>query len=242
MHRVQRDLELEDVRLDARLGVGSAERSGARTRHAVAGERAQVEPHRAVGDPLEVVCELLGQRRLARPPHLGEAGQAGPDDEPLPVRGQLARRAPRRSAAGSAAGRRGSCRRAGRSRAAGARRAGSRAASGRAASSRRACAARAPRRGRARAALRAGAQRAELEHREDAPAPADALAAVEERPPARRRAIASASEQRRAGARAAGRRAERTTSSARSSRSTRRSPSPGEAVEAGDERLLGRAA
>ena len=50
---------------------------------------AQVEPHRAVGDPFEVVGELLGHRRLVAAPHLREAGQAGSHDEPLPVRGQV---------------------------------------------------------------------------------------------------------------------------------------------------------
>ena len=61
--------------------------------HAEAGDddRAQVEPHGAVGDPLEVVRELLGHRRLVAAPHLREAGQPGPDDEPLPVRGQVVR-------------------------------------------------------------------------------------------------------------------------------------------------------
>ena len=48
-------------------------------------ERAEVERHRAVGDPFEVVGELLGHRRLVAAAHLGEAGQSGPDDEPLPV-------------------------------------------------------------------------------------------------------------------------------------------------------------
>ena len=61
--------------------------------HAPAGldERAQVEPHRAVGDPLEVVRELLGHRGLVAAAHLREAGQPGPDDEPLPVAGQVGR-------------------------------------------------------------------------------------------------------------------------------------------------------
>src|SRR5206468_3588127 len=52
-------------------------------------EGAQVEPERAVRDPLEVVRELLAHRRLVAAPHLGEAGQPGPDNEALPVRGQL---------------------------------------------------------------------------------------------------------------------------------------------------------
>src|SRR6266487_2730687 len=52
-------------------------------------ERAEVERYRAVGDPLEVVGELLRHRRLVASPYLGEAGQTGADDEPLPVCGQL---------------------------------------------------------------------------------------------------------------------------------------------------------
>src|SRR6186997_1807613 len=54
-------------------------------------ERAQVERHGAVGDPLEVVRELLGHRGLVAAPHLREAGQARAHDEPLPVSRQLAR-------------------------------------------------------------------------------------------------------------------------------------------------------
>ena len=53
-------------------------------------DRAQVQAHRSVGDPLEVVRELLRHRGLVAAPVLGEPGQAGPDDEPLPVRRQLA--------------------------------------------------------------------------------------------------------------------------------------------------------
>src|SRR5512133_721949 len=49
------------------------------------GERAQVEGDRAVGDPLEVVSELLGHRGLVPAAHLGKAGQPGANDEPLPV-------------------------------------------------------------------------------------------------------------------------------------------------------------
>src|SRR3954447_11833318 len=55
------------------------------------GQRAQVERHRAVGDPLQVVRELLGHRRLVAAPHLREAGQTRADDKPLPVRRQLGR-------------------------------------------------------------------------------------------------------------------------------------------------------
>ncbi len=47
---------------------------------------AQVQPDGAVGDPLEVMGELLGHRRLVAVAHLGESGQAGAHDEPLPVR------------------------------------------------------------------------------------------------------------------------------------------------------------
>jgi len=53
-------------------------------------ERAQVERHRPVGDPFQVVGELLGHRGLVAVPHLREAGEPGPDDEPLPVGGKLA--------------------------------------------------------------------------------------------------------------------------------------------------------
>ena len=62
--------------------------------HAPSGrdDRAEVEPDGAVGDPLEVVRELLRHRRLVAAAHLREAGQAGPDDEPLPVRRQLVRK------------------------------------------------------------------------------------------------------------------------------------------------------
>ena len=54
-------------------------------------ERPQVQRHRTVGDPLEVVRELLGHRGLVAAPHLREAGQPGPHHEPLPVGGQLVR-------------------------------------------------------------------------------------------------------------------------------------------------------
>src|SRR5690349_21625605 len=53
-------------------------------------QRSQVERHRAVGDPLEVVRELLGHRGLIAVADLGEAGEAGADDEALPVGRQLA--------------------------------------------------------------------------------------------------------------------------------------------------------
>src|SRR6187551_3705379 len=49
------------------------------------GDDPQVEADRAVRDPLEVVRELLRPGRLASHPRLREAGQAGADDEPLPV-------------------------------------------------------------------------------------------------------------------------------------------------------------
>src|SRR4051794_26455386 len=49
------------------------------------GEHPHVQVHRAVGDVLEVVRELLGPGVLARDAHLREAGHAGPHDQPLPV-------------------------------------------------------------------------------------------------------------------------------------------------------------
>jgi hypothetical protein len=52
-------------------------------------EGAQVETDRPVGDPFEVVRQLLGHRRFVAAAHLREAGQARTDDEPLPVRRQL---------------------------------------------------------------------------------------------------------------------------------------------------------
>src|SRR5919206_3309772 len=55
------------------------------------GERAEVERDRAVGDPLQVVGQLLRHRGLVAAAHLGEAGQARADDEALPVRWQLRR-------------------------------------------------------------------------------------------------------------------------------------------------------
>src|SRR4051812_48382107 len=48
-------------------------------------DQAQVQADGAVGEPLEVVGELLGPRHVARHPQLREAGQPRPDDEPLPV-------------------------------------------------------------------------------------------------------------------------------------------------------------
>src|SRR5437764_947204 len=50
---------------------------------------AQVEPDRAIGDPFEIVRELLGHRRLVAPSHLREARQARRHDEPLPVRRKI---------------------------------------------------------------------------------------------------------------------------------------------------------
>src|ERR687895_2620192 len=52
-------------------------------------EGAQIEPHRAIGDPLEIVRQLLGHRRLVAAADLREAGQAGTDDQSLPVRRQV---------------------------------------------------------------------------------------------------------------------------------------------------------
>src|SRR6266516_3445576 len=54
-------------------------------------QRADVQRHRAVGDPLHVMGELLGHRGLVAAAHLGEAGQARAHDEPLPVGGELTR-------------------------------------------------------------------------------------------------------------------------------------------------------
>src|SRR5919197_4715635 len=51
---------------------------------------AEVEAERAVGDPLEVVRELLGPAHLARKAQLREPRNAGPDHEPLPVGRDLA--------------------------------------------------------------------------------------------------------------------------------------------------------
>src|SRR5512133_234106 len=55
------------------------------------GEGAEVERDGAVGDPLEVVGELLGHRGLVAAAYLGEAGQAGAHNEALPVRRDLGR-------------------------------------------------------------------------------------------------------------------------------------------------------
>src|SRR5262245_24222349 len=52
-------------------------------------QRAQVEPHRAVGDPLDVVRELLRHRRLIAAADLREPREPGPNHESLPVGGQL---------------------------------------------------------------------------------------------------------------------------------------------------------
>src|SRR4051812_25894734 len=49
------------------------------------GDHEHVEVHRAVGDVLEVVRELLRPAVLARQAHLREAGHAGAHHEPLPV-------------------------------------------------------------------------------------------------------------------------------------------------------------
>src|SRR4029079_6065225 len=50
---------------------------------------AQVEAHGAVGDVLEVVRELFRPGLLAAHARLRKACEAGPDDEPLPVLGNL---------------------------------------------------------------------------------------------------------------------------------------------------------
>src|SRR5262245_775705 len=55
------------------------------------GERAEIKPHGAVGDPLEVVGELLRHRGLVAAADLREAREARADDEALPVRRQLLR-------------------------------------------------------------------------------------------------------------------------------------------------------
>ena len=156
--------------------------------HAPAGgeDGAEVEAHRAVGDPLEVVRELLRHRRLVAAPHLREAGEAGADDEPLPVRGQLVRELLEEDGAD-----------------------GSRADEAHVAAQdvpelrdlvqlrrlqplaeRRELLLGAPHEllaeVRAEARLGVGLQRPELQHEEDAPAAPDALAAVEDRAAARR--------------------------------------------------------
>ena len=91
---------------------------------------------------------------------------------------------------------------------------------------------------RAEPRLRVSFERAELQHREDAAAPADALAAVEDRPPARQRGSTSAIG-RAIGSAQSRKNAESTTSSARSSSVAR----PGGRLEgqlpvAADERVL----
>src|SRR5688500_10199014 len=53
------------------------------------GEDREIQPEGAVGDVLEVVRELLRPRHLAREAQLREAGQPGPDHEPLPIGGDL---------------------------------------------------------------------------------------------------------------------------------------------------------
>src|SRR3954454_17651020 len=52
-------------------------------------ERAEVETNGPVGDPLEVVRELLRHRRLVAAPDLREACEPRRHDEPLPVRRQV---------------------------------------------------------------------------------------------------------------------------------------------------------
>ena len=150
------------------------------------GHDPQVQPDRAVGDPLEVVRELLGPGLLAAHPRLREA-RSGPD----------ARRA--------AASRRGSRRRAARRRPAGSGAARRRYMSPRrtfqSCGSSSSCEARRKRPsvrrllrhargqllavGAAEPALRVRPQRAELPHREDAAVASHALAAVEDRPAGR---------------------------------------------------------
>src|SRR5215471_4310421 len=61
----------------------------AKNAHGRRRHRAQVERDGAVGDPFEIVCELLRHRRLVAVAHLREAREPRPHDEPLPVRGQL---------------------------------------------------------------------------------------------------------------------------------------------------------
>ena len=146
---------------------------------------AEVEAHGTVGDPLEVVRELLRHRRLVAAPHLCEPGEPGPDDQPLPVGRQVVRELLEEH-------------RADRARADEAHVAAQHVMNCGISSS---CVAfshlpivvnsscvrrRAPRRGTARAATRRPAERPELQHREHAAAATDALAAVEDRPPARR--------------------------------------------------------
>src|SRR5581483_10728683 len=135
-------------------------------------------------DVLEVVRELLRPRRLVALADLGEAGQARPDDEPLPVRGKLGRQLLEEP-------------RADRSRSdeahvaaedvpelrdlvelRGAEPAAERGPLGVRALDELGAEV------RAEPALRADPERPELDHREDPAAAADALAAVEDRPPA----------------------------------------------------------
>ena len=96
--------------------------------HVVATSMRRYRPHRAVGDVLEVVGELLGPRHVARMPQLREAGQPGRTTSRCQYCGDLLAQLLEERPAGSAAGRRSPCRRAARSTAAAARRAGWRAA------------------------------------------------------------------------------------------------------------------
>ena len=82
------------------------------TRKPVDDERPQVERHRAVGDPLEVVGELLGHRGLVAAAHLREARSARAGRRAAASRRAGRSRARRRSGPGSAAARRTTCRRA----------------------------------------------------------------------------------------------------------------------------------
>ena len=76
-HMAEREREYEPASR-ARIGLREDPPGGR-------GADAQVQVHRAVGDVLEVVRELLGPRGLARHAQLREAGDARLDHQPLPV-------------------------------------------------------------------------------------------------------------------------------------------------------------
>ena len=123
----RRDDARDDEDRSRRSVAARCEASQRLHQHAPAGREdgPQVEADGAIGDPLEIVRELLRHRRLVAAPHLCEPGEPGPDDQPLPVRRQLARELLEEDRADRAAARPGSCRRAARSGTAGSRRAAS---------------------------------------------------------------------------------------------------------------------
>src|SRR5262249_49863764 len=74
------------------VGMGSSGTTGDRlAQHAEGGEDhgPQIEPHGAVGDPFEIVRELLRHRGLVAVAHLRESGEPGPHDQSLPVGGEV---------------------------------------------------------------------------------------------------------------------------------------------------------